>query len=282
MSPGAPTLHEILAVALAHHLADEEVGFTGLVTGGPAALFGTAIPLAAMELARRTHAPGLTVLLAGWSHNPDLGRLATLPDSEFDALLCDLECEAQMTTYPGWAIKRGDIDFGFSSAVQVDRVGNINSVAVGDYRRPRVRLVGPILQPEHMTLFGREYVMMPHHERRNFPERVDFVSGVGYPGGRAGRRALGLERGGPAWVITPRCIFDFDEDAGLMRVRSIHPGVTPADVQAATGFDLGDLSAAPTTPLPSAEELTLLRRVVDPRGLLLPRPTPAVGPALTS
>jgi glutaconate CoA-transferase, subunit B len=269
---GPPTLHEILAVALGHSLRDDEVGFTGLVTGGPAAVFGTSIPLAAMELARQTHAPGLTILLAGWSHNPDLARLDVLPDSEFDARLRDLACEAQMTGYPGaWSIKRGDIDFGFSSAVQVDRVGNINSVCVGDYRRPTVRLVGPILQPEHMTLFGREYVMMPHHARRNFVERVDFVSGVGYPGGLEGRRRLGLDGGGPEWVVTPKCIFDFDREAGRMRVRSIHPGVTAAALREATGFDLGDLAGVPETEPPTAEELEILRRRVDPRGILLPR-----------
>jgi glutaconate CoA-transferase subunit B len=267
-----PTLYEILTVNLARSLADEEVGFTGLVTGGPAAVFGTSIPLAAMELARHTHAPNLTILLAGWSHNPDLSHLAALPDSEFDARLRDLACDAQMIDYPGtWSIKRGDIDFGFSSAVQVDRVGNINSVCVGSYRQPRVRLVGPILQPEHMTLFGREYVMMPHHERRNFVEHVDFISGVGYPGGIPGRRALGLNGGGPEWVITPKCIFDFDKEAGSIRVRSVHPGVTHAALREATGFDLGDLSAAPATPLPSPDELDCLRQRVDPRGIFLPR-----------
>jgi glutaconate CoA-transferase subunit B len=190
------TLHDIITVAVARSLKDGEVGFTGLATGGPAALFATAIPLAAMGLARRMQAPNLTILLAGWCHNPDLSRLDALPDAEFDSRMRDLECEAQMIEYPGqFALKRGDIDFGFSSGVQVDRQGNLNSVCVGPYERPKVRLVGPILVPEHMTLFRREYVMMPHHEARNLVERVDFVAGVGYPGGEAGRRALGLDVG---------------------------------------------------------------------------------------
>jgi glutaconate CoA-transferase subunit B len=73
-------------------------------------------------------------------------------------------------------------------------------------------------------------------------------------------------------VITPRCIFDFDEDAGRIRVRSIHSGVTPAEVQAATGFDLGDLARVPVTAAPTRAELDLLRDRVDPRGILLPRP----------
>jgi glutaconate CoA-transferase, subunit B len=264
------TLAERIAWLIARDIADEEVGFTGLLTGAAAARFGTGIPLAAMELARRTHAPGMTILLGGCYHNPDVTRLTALPSSEHDALLRDLECDARMTTYPGpWVLKRGDVDFGFSSAVQVDREGNINSVCIGDHARPKVRLVGPILQPEHMTLFGREYVMMPSHERRQFVEKVDFVSGVGYPGGLAGRAALGLPATGPRWVVTPRCIFDFDRAAGRMTLRSIHPGADRTELQAATGFDLGPLGDIPETETPPADTLRLLREVVDPRRVLL-------------
>jgi len=270
-SAGAPTLAETIAVNLARSFSDGEVGFTGLVTGGAAALFGTSIPLAAMALAQAMHAPNLTILLAGWSHNPDLQSLSVMPDSEFDAVLRDLPCDAQMMTYPGpWSIRRGDIDFGFSSGVQVDAVGNINSVCVGDPARPKVRLVGPILQPEHMTLFGREYVMMPHHARRNFVERVDYVSGVGYPGGLDGRRRLGLHHGGPEWVVTPKCIFDFDKENGRIRLKSVHSEADRQDIAAHTGFAV-DSTGVPQTAAPTLEELDLLRRHVDARGVLLGR-----------
>ncbi len=66
------------------------------------------------------------------------------------------------------------IDFGFCSGAQVDREGNVNSVCIGDRRAPKVRLVGPVLIPEHMAQFGREYIMMPTHDRRTFVERVDY------------------------------------------------------------------------------------------------------------
>ena len=271
MKRGPATLHERLTVALAATLRNGEVGYTGLATGRAAAVYITGIPLAAMALAQRTHAPDLTILLAGWSHNPDLSKLDSLPESEFDERLRDLPCEAQIVDYPGQlAMKRGDVSFGFSSGVQVDAKGNLNGVCVGDPARPRVRLVGPILHPEHMTLFRREYIMMPHHEARNFVPRVDYISGVGYPGGLAGRRALGLDRGGPELVITPKCIFDFDKEAGRMRVRSIHPGCSAASLQAATGFDLGALDRVPVTPDPDAESLAILREDIDPRRVLIP------------
>lgn len=265
------TLYETLAAVLAQDLNDGEVGFTGLLTGQAAAIFGTNVPIVAMELARRRHAPNLTLLLAGCYHNPDLTQLEAMPDCEHDALMRDLSADAQTYDYPGqWALKRGDISFGFSSAVQVDRVGNINSVCIGPHDKPKVRLVGPILQPEHMTLFRREYIMMPHHDRRNFVEKVDYVSGVGYPGGLAGRRELGLDWGGPRFVITPKCIFDFDTDIGCMKVRSIHDGVSPAELQDATGFDLGDLSKVPVTPQPGEDVLRLIRNEIDPCQMLLP------------
>jgi len=264
-------LTERLAVMLSKEFRDGEVGFTGLATGRAAAVYITGIPLAAMALAQQTHAPNLTVLLAGWSHNPDMSKLHALPELEFDERLRDLPCEAQSVDYPGhYVLKRGDVSFGFSSGVQVDSAGNLNGVCIGDPDRPDVRLVGPILHPEHMTLFGREFIMMPRHDARNFVEAVDYVSGVGYPGGLAGRRALGLESGGPALVITPKCVFDFDRDAGRMRVRTIHPGVSEENLRAETGFDLGDLSGATPTPEPDVAELRMLREAVDPRRHLLP------------
>lgn len=266
------TIEELLTIHLAHTFKDGEVGFTGLATGSAAAKYITAIPLAAMQFAKKTHAPNLTVLLAGWIINPKLELLKELPDSEFDDSLLDLPCEAHMREYPGqWSHKRGDVSFGFGSGVQIDRYGNINSVCVGNPDKPKVWLVGSILLPEHMSKFGREYIMMPHHEARNFVENVDYISGVGYPGGVEGRKELGLEWGGPEYVYTPKCIFKFNKETGKIYVDSIHPGVTPEDVQANTGIDLGDLSSVKTTPEPTQEELDILRNVVDPNGILISR-----------
>jgi hypothetical protein len=52
-----------------------------------------------------------------------------------------------------------------------------------------------------------------------------------------------------------------------MRLASVHPGVTVADVVASTGFDLVMDGNVPQTPLPSARQLQLIRDVIDPRGL---------------
>lgn len=262
------SIEELLAVNLARTIEDGEVGFTGLATGKAAARYITNIPLLAMELAKRTHAPNLTILLCGWSHNPDLSTLKAMPESEFDNDMLNLRCECQMQDYPGtWAYKAGDIDFAFGSGVQVDRLGNINCTCIGSPDHPKVQLVGPIFLPEHFSVFGREYIMMPHHSSCNFVEKVDHISGVGYPGGREGRRKLGLPGVGPQYIYTPKCIFSFDA-AGVLFVQSIHPGVTKEDLIENTGFDLGDLRNVPVTPEPTGEELRIIREEVDPNRIL--------------
>lgn len=259
---------ELLAVNLAHTIKDNEVGFTGLATGKLAAMYNTNIPLLGMELAKRTHAPNLTILLCGWLHNPVLSKLSAMPSCEFSNDLLNLECEAQMQDYPGtWAYKAGDIDFAFGTGVQVDREGNINCTYIGEPKAVKVQLVGPIFLPEHFAVFGREYIMMPHHDKRNFVNKVDHISGVGYPGGIQGRRRLGLPGNGPKYIFTPKCIFAFDE-YGKIYVKSVHKGVSKQELIESTGFDIGDLGEVPMTTEPTQEELRLLRKEIDPKGIL--------------
>jgi len=111
--------------------------------------------------------------------------------------------------------------------------------------------------------------MMGRHSARNFVTQVDFISAAGFA--PDGSRPSHLPGSGPAKVITPLCVFTIDPAVGRLAVESIHPDVTPEEVIAQTGFPLGDLSNVPTTPLPTGEQLELLRRVVDPHGLLLGR-----------
>jgi glutaconate CoA-transferase subunit B len=262
------TLHERLAVFVSRQLHDGDVGFTGLTTGGPTAMFGTFIPIAAMQLARLRHAPNLTMFMAGWCHNPRLQDLRDLPRSEFPLAWYDIPSEARKDTWPGiHSMYRGDVTVGFSSAAQIDRVGSMNTVRIARPDGSSVRLVGPVMVTEHLASFGREIVMMPRHDLRTFVERVDYVSAVGHPGGTQGRRRLGLRGGGPQLVVTPLGVFDFEADTGHMALRWRHPGVTAADVVAATGFPF-DASRVETTPRPTDDELRVLRGEVDPQGYL--------------
>jgi hypothetical protein len=96
--------------------------------------------------------------------------------------------------------------------------------------------------------------------------KVDAVSGVGYDraaalGPRASRHHH-LRR-----VISNKGVFDFETDDHAMRLRSVHPGVQVKDVIAATGFALSIPGEVEETRAPTAQELRLLREVIDPTGL---------------
>ena len=60
--------------------------------------------------------------------------------------------------------------------------------------------------------------------------------------------------------------FDYDPASHRMRLLSVHPGVTVAEVVAATGFDLVIADDVPVTRPPTVEELRLIRDVIDPKG----------------
>src|SRR2546430_9882367 len=103
---------------------------------------------------------------------------------------------------------------------------------------------------------------LPSHNPRSLVERVDFVSCPGFLGGGDERERLGLT-GGPELVVTNLGVLDFHPESKRMRLRSVHPGVTVADLQEATGFELllpdGDV---PETAAPTAEQVRLLRDVI--------------------
>ena len=66
-------------------------------------------------------------------------------------------------------------------------------------------------------------------------------------------------------MVTDLAVLGFGDD-GAMTLLSVHPGVTADQVREATGFALAGTDV-PETRVPTAEELDLIRTVVDPKGL---------------
>jgi len=145
---------------------------------------------------------------------------------------------------------------------QIDRYGNANISAIGDYRRPTVALLGVRGAPGNTVHHPTSY-WVPRHGPRSFVSTVDMVSGVGYDraaaAGPAASRFHEVRR-----VVSNLGVFDFATPDHRMRLVSVHPGVTVDDVRAATGFELAVDGDVPTTRLPSEEELRLIREVIDP------------------
>lgn len=169
----------------------------------------------------------------------------------------------------GWLPYRAIFDVVWSGrrhvmmgAAQLDRFGNQNIAAIGDWRRPKAQLLGPRGAPGNTINHPTSY-FVPQHSPKVFVPRVDYVCGVGYD--RAARLGAAGRFHHLRRVITNLGVFDFETPDGGMRLRSVHPGVRVEDVVARTGFPLVVPPDVPTTRAPTAEELALLRRF-DPDG----------------
>jgi glutaconate CoA-transferase subunit B len=110
-------------------------------------------------------------------------------------------------------------------------------------------------------------MFVPNHSRRVFVAgEVDMVGGVGYNTARwpAGRKPASLDL---RLIVTDLAVLDFNGPAHQIRVASLHPGVGFEQVQENTGFPLARSERIAVTPSPSAEQLDLIRRVLDPQEL---------------
>ncbi|MEZ5169916.1 MAG: CoA-transferase [Acidimicrobiia bacterium] len=175
-------------------------------------------------------------------------------------------------TVEGWNPYRSMFDVVWSGrrhvmmgATQIDAHGNQNIAAIGDPRRPKTQLLGFRGAPGNTINHATSY-WVPNHSTRVFVDRVDVVTGVGYDRaaalGPASSRFHEIPR-----VVTNLCVLDFETPDHALRLRSLHPGVTADEVVEATGCDLVVPDDIPVTPVPSGDDLTLIRDTLDPTGL---------------
>jgi acyl CoA:acetate/3-ketoacid CoA transferase beta subunit len=148
-------------------------------------------------------------------------------------------------------------------ASQIDRFGNHNFACIGPHAKPKAQLLGMRGAPgntiNHATSYG-----VPAHSTKVFVDKVDVVSGVGYD--RAAKLGAAAKFHEVRRVVSNLGVFDFATRDHAMRLVSVHPGVAVADVVAATAFPLDVGADVPETRTPSAEELRVIREVLDPAG----------------
>jgi glutaconate CoA-transferase subunit B len=149
---------------------------------------------------------------------------------------------------------------------QIDRFGQINISCIGGtYEQPKAQLLGVRGIPGN-TINHPCSFFVPDHSKRSFVERVDMASGAGYDPARwpAGvRRDLHRLH----LVVTNLAVLDFGGPDHAMRLRSLHPGVGVDQVDERTGFPLARAADVRETPPPTAEQLRLIRTVLDPHDL---------------
>jgi glutaconate CoA-transferase subunit B len=164
-------------------------------------------------------------------------------------------------------LQRGNVDVGFMGGAQIDRFGNINATVIGEYGKPKVRLPGSGGSKEIAAWANRCYIITPHQKRR-FPESVDFRTSAGFLGSRSERQAARLRGGGPQAVVTDLCLMEPDEQGELV-VTALHPGKTIKQVKENTGWEIKAIPDLRSTEPPSNEELRILREDLDPSGIYI-------------
>lgn len=227
----------MMAVSMARLLHPGETVFHGVASP---------LPMVATLLAKRLYAPTLVYLNITGGIN---AQPASLPVSTVDPALLQ-GTRAMVTLADLFDLSaRGRLDVAFLSGVQIDGQGRINMSAIGDYARPKVRLPGGAGSAMLMPTARRVILWRTKHDPRTFVERLDFVTAAG-----------NVDR-----VVTPLGVFVRHQ--GWLQVESLHPGVTPEMMRAATGFPVDVGPETPETPPPTAEELAVLRQI-DPTGVV--------------
>lgn len=236
---------EMMTIAAARSLKNDDICFVGIGQ-----------PSAACNLARLTHAPGITLIY-------ESGTLATkpnvLPLSIGDGELC----ETALTTvsvpemFRYW-LQGGRIGVGFLGGAQIDKYANLNTTVVGPYDKPKVRLPGAGGAPEIATSCGQIFIIMAQGKRA-FVDKLDFVTSIGHVSGGDSRQKLGVKTKGPTRLITDLAIWEHDPQTKEMIVVSIHPGVTREQIQDNTGWPVKYAASVAETPVPTATELQVLR-----------------------
>jgi len=231
-----PTPEETVATAIAREVVDGETVAVGTLAP---------VPASGVLLAHFTHAPRARVVII---NHPDYWPFRNGSKEFYDFA------------------QRGNFDLFFLSGGQIDRHGNLNLVAVGDPRAPRVRFPGGAGAAMLYYLARRVVVFRLEHTPRIFVERVDVVASPGASPPNV------VRPGGPSKVVTPLCVFRFERETRRLVVESLHPGVTRDELASRTGFPLEFAPDAGTAPAPTGAQLATLRgRVRDSLRKVYPR-----------
>ena len=245
MNETTHTRNEMMIAAAARELAGQRICFVGI-----------GLPNIAVNLALHTVAPDLELIYEAGAYGAQPARLP-LSIGDPTIVTGSLAVMSQADLF-GLYLQRGLVDVGFLGAAQIDSLGNINSTVIGDYDTPKVRLPGSGGATE-IAMHSRQVFVVMRQSRRAFVERIDFRTSPGHvPGARRG----------PSVVVTDLGVYHFDED-GQMRLDSLHPGATLEHVRETIEWDVRVSPELTETPPPSADELRLMREVLDPEGRYL-------------
>jgi glutaconate CoA-transferase subunit B len=235
---------QMMTVAASRRLPDRAVCFVGI-----------GLPSVAANLARLTHAPEAVLI---YEAGPIGAKPSVLPLSIGDGELAQTADTVVSTPeiFRYW-LQGGRVDVGFLGAAQLDRYANLNTTVIGPYSEPTVRLPGAGGAPE-IAACAKQVLVIMKHARRAMVAKLDFITSVGHGTDGRARQHQGLPGRGPTAVITDLCVMEPDPSTRELSVVSLHPGVTRAQVESATGWPIRFAPEVGVTAAPSTLELQAL------------------------
>ncbi len=234
------------------------------IRDGDVVMVGQGLPVLAALFAKRRHAGKCVIMHEYGVVDMDPPRAVELAHpllAETATYLCDMLDALTALLYR--------VDYAFLGAAQVDRYGNVNTTAIGDYFKPKVRISGSGGANDIGCIASKSVIIMDGQDRSKFPEAVDYNTTPGYfKGSREERAKLGLPGGGPEAVVTDLGIYRFTPKTGEMYLSALQPGATVDEAKERTGWKLKTANRVARVAPPTPEETRLLRSL-DPRRVYL-------------
>jgi glutaconate CoA-transferase, subunit A len=255
-SSGSPwTIDELMAVRLSREYDNSSICSVGSVS-----------PLAMVSylLAKKTHAPGLTIIaLNGGFIDIDFHPMSlTLAEPlEFGSAKV---CWGGDETYH-WYYQQGRITHEVITVAQVDVHGRTNNAWIKS-KGKLLRLPGQGGMADVSNLHQNFILYLTRHSPERFIEAVEFCTASRGLLTDEERTRAALQPG-KVRLISDLGMFELDPEQKRFRLASIHPCVSLDKIKAQTGGDFLIAEPLPHTEAPSEDDLRLIREEVDPFGI---------------
>jgi len=264
--PGEFILPELMAIAVAHEVRDDDIVFAG-----------TGLPMVGIMTANFLNAPH--ALLIYESGGCD-GKTMHVPMSVCDQRAANMSSSlgGLVDTF-GYYLQQGFVSLGFLGGAAIDKYGGVNVTSIGDYFQPTHRFTGSGGNSDIGTM-ARRTAFIILQEKRRFLERNEYTTTPGWwcwdfktrewKPKREVWKGTPFADSGPVAVVTNMGVYRFD-DHGVIYLETAHPGITVDQIKDNCGFELNVSRVTGDTPRPTYRELFVLREFVDPELIFLPQ-----------
>ncbi|HYA43266.1 MAG TPA: CoA-transferase [Syntrophobacteraceae bacterium] len=265
-APGEFLLPELMAIAVAHEVRDDDIVFAG-----------TGLPMVGIMAANFLNAPhALLIYESGICDGKTMHVPMTVCDQR--AANASSTLGGLVDTF-GFYLQQGYVSLGFLGGAAIDKYGGVNVTSIGDYFAPSHRFTGSGGNSDIGTMAGRTaYIIL--QEKRRFLERNDYTTTPGWwcwdhathewKPKKEVWKGTPFAEAGPSVVVTNMGVYRFDE-RGIIYLESVHPGVTVEQIKNNCGFEINVERCRGETPAPTYRELFVLREFVDPELIFLPQ-----------